>query len=47
MSFSARLQSLDPVIVWVTFGLVVFGLAMLMSQPALLPFSVPEKVYFT
>jgi cell division protein FtsW len=31
MSLSARLQSLDPVIVWVTFGLVVFGLAMLMS----------------
>lgn len=31
MSFSARLQSLDPVVVWITFGLVLFGLAMLMS----------------
>lgn len=31
MAWSARLQSLDPVITWVTFGLVIFGLVMLMS----------------
>lgn len=31
MSLRARLQALDPVIVWGTVGLVLFGLAMLMS----------------
>jgi cell division protein FtsW len=31
MSLSARLQQLDPVIVWLTIGLLIFGMAMLMS----------------
>lgn len=31
MSRLARFSSLDPIIVWVTLGLVVFGIAMLMS----------------